>query len=79
MERVMKHKIRATEKQAIRKLKKEAKVIDEERQKVIENIDKKRKEDLKITNQFIEQQNIEYKKLMTANEKKRFKFKKNKK
>ena len=78
MERVMKHKIRATEKQAIRKLKKEAKVIDEERQKVIENIDKKRKEDLKITNQFIEQQNIEYKKLMTANEKKRFKFKKNK-
>ncbi len=79
MERVMKHKIRATEKQAIRKLKKEAKVIDEERQKVIENIDKKRKEDLKITNQFIEQQNIEYKKMMTANEKKRFKFKKNKK
>ena len=79
MERVMKHKIRATEKQAIRKLKKEAKVIDEERQKVIENINKKRKEDLKITNQFIEQQNIEYKKLMTANEKKRFKFKKNKK
>ena len=79
MERVMKHKIRATEKQAIRKLKKEAKVIDEERQKVIENIDKKRKEDLKIANQFIEQQNIEYKKLMTANEKKRFKFKKNKK
>ena len=53
--------------------------MDEERQKVIENIDKKRKEELKITNQFIEQQNIEYKKLMTANEKKRFKFKKNKK
>ena len=79
MERVMKHKIRATEKQAIRKLKKEAKVIDEERQKVIENINRKRKEDLKITNQFIEQQNIEYKKMMTANEKKRFKFKKNKK
>ena len=38
MERVMKHKIQATKKQAIRKLKKEAKVIDEERQKVIENI-----------------------------------------
>lgn len=78
MDRIMKHKIRSTEKQAIRKLKKEARVIDIERQKVIENIDRKRKEDLKITNQFIEQQNIEYKKMMTSNEKRRFKFKKKK-
>lgn len=78
MDRIMKHKIRSTEKQAIRKLKKEAKVIDIERQKVIENIDRKRKEDIKITNQFIEQQNIEYKKMMTSNEKRRFKFKKKK-
>lgn len=78
MDRIMKHKIRLTEKQAIRKLKKEARVIDIERQKVIENIDRKRKEDLKITNQFIEQQNIEYKKMMTSNEKRRFKFKKKK-
>ena len=30
-----------------------------------------------MINQFIEQQNIEYKKMMTAIEKKRFKFKKN--
>ena len=78
MDRIMKHKIRSTEKQAIRKLKKEARVIDIERQKVIENIDRKRKEDIKITNQFIEQQNIEYKKMMTSNEKRRFKFKKKK-
>lgn len=78
MDRIMKHKIRSTEKQAIRKLKKEAKVIDIERQKVIENIDRKRKEDIKITNQFIEQQNIDYKKMMTSNEKRRFKFKKKK-
>ena len=78
MDRIMKHKIRSTEKQAIRKLKKEARVIDIERQKVIENIDRKRKEDIKITNQFIEQQNIEYKKMMTSKEKRRFKFKKKK-
>lgn len=78
MDRIMKHKIRSTEKQAIRKLKKEARVIDIERQKVIDNINKKRKEDLKITNQFIEQQNIEYKKMMSSNVKRRFKFKKKK-
>ena len=38
----------------------------------------KRKEDLKISNQFLEQQNIEYKKMMTSNPKRRFKFKRNK-
>ena len=74
----MKHKVKSTEKQAIRKLKKEARYIDKERQKVIDNINLKRKEDLKISNQFLEQQNIEYKKMMTSNPKRRFKFKRNK-
>ena len=78
MEKIMKHKVKSTEKQAIRKLKKEARYIDKERQKVIDNINLKRKEDLKISNQFLEQQNIEYKKMMTSNPKRRFKFKRNK-
>ena len=75
---ILKHKTRNTEKQAIRKLKKEARVIDVERQKVIDNINKKRKEDIKFMNQYLEQQNIEYKKMMSSNERKRFKFKKKK-
>ena len=78
MEKILKHKFKSTQKQAIRKLKKEARYIDKERQKVIDNINLKRKEDLKISNQFLEQQNIEYKKMMTSNPKRRFKFKKNK-
>ena len=78
MNYILKHKTRNTEKQAIRKLKKEAKVLDEEREKVIDDINKKRKEDLKFVNQYLEQQNIEYKKMMSSNERKRFKFKKRK-
>ena len=78
MSYILKHKTRNTEKQAIRKLKKEARVIDVERQKVIDNINKKRKEDIKFVNQYLEQQNIEYKKMMSSNERKRFKFKKKK-
>ena len=78
MNYILKHKTRNTEKQAIRKLKKEAKVLDEERQKVIDEINKKRKEDMKFVNQYLEQQNIEYKKMMSSNERKRFKFKKKK-
>ena len=78
MGHILKHKTRNTEKQAIRKLKKEARVIDVERQKVIDNINKKRKEDIKFANQYLEQQNIEYKKMMSSNERKRFKFKKKK-
>ena len=78
MNYILKHKTRNTEKQAIRKLKKEAKVLDEEREKVIDDINKKRKEDLKFVNQYLEQQNIEYKKMMSSNERKRFKFKKKK-
>ena len=78
MSYILKHKTRNTEKQAIRKLKKEARVIDIERQKVIDNINKKRKEDIKFVNQYLEQQNIEYKKMMSSNERKRFKFKKKK-
>ena len=38
----------------------------------------KRKEDMKFVNQYLEQQNIEYKKMMSSNERKRFKFKKKK-
>ena len=75
---ILKHKTRNTEKQAIRKLKKEAKILDEERQKVVDEINKKRKEDIKFVNQYLEQQNIEYKKMMSSNERKRFKFKKKK-
>ena len=78
MNYILKHKTRNTEKQAIRKLKTEARVIDVERQKVIDNINKKRKEDIKFVNQYLEQQNIEYKKMMSSNERKRFKFKKKK-
>ena len=78
MNYILKHKTRNTEKQAIRKLKKEAKVLDEERGKVIDEINKKRKEDIKFVNQYLEQQNIEYKKMMSSNERKRFKFKKKK-
>ena len=78
MNYILKHKTRNTEKQAIRKLKKEAKVLDEERQKVFDEINKKRKEDMKFVNQYLEQQNIEYKKMMSSNERKRFKFKKKK-
>ena len=78
MNYILKHKTRNTEKQAIRKLKKEAKVLDEEREKVIDDINKKRKEDMKFVNQYLEQQNIEYKKMMSSNERKRFKFKKKK-
>ena len=78
MSNILKHKTKNTEKQAIRKLKKEARVIDVERQKVIDNINRKRKEDIKFVNQYLEQQNIEYKKMMSSNERKRFKFKKKK-
>ena len=78
MNYILKHKTRNTEKQAIRKLKKEARVIDVERQKVIDNINRKRKEDIKFVNQYLEQQNIEYKKMMSSNERRRFKFKKKK-
>jgi hypothetical protein len=78
MNYILKHKTRNTEKQAIRKLKKEAKVLDEEREKVIDDINKKRKEDMKFVNQYLEQQNIEYKKMMSSNERKLFKFKKKK-
>ena len=78
MNYILKHKTRNTEKQAIRKLKKEAKVLDEEREKVIDDINKKRKEEMKFVNQYLEQQNIEYKKMMSSNERKRFKFKKKK-
>ena len=77
---IIKHKVRNTEKQAIRKLKKEGRIIDNERQKVIDRINAKRKEDMKFVNQYLEQQNIEYKKMMSSNVKRRFKFhKKNKK
>jgi hypothetical protein len=78
MERILKHKLKDTQKQAVRKLKKEAKIIDKERQIVINKINEKRKEEQKITNQFLEQENIAYKKMMSSNMRKRYKFKKHK-
>ena len=52
--------------------------MDEEREKIIDDINKKRKQDLKFVNQYLYQQNIEYKKMMSCNGRKRFKFKKKK-
>lgn len=67
-------KVKKTKKQAIRNLKKESKILDQERQKVLRKLQHKRKEDQKFANQFIEQQNQEYKKMSTTNAKKRFKL-----
>lgn len=71
-------KIKKTKKQAIRNLKKESRILDQERQKVLKRLEHKRKEDQKFANQFIEQQNQEAKKMMTSNAKKRFKLRKGK-
>jgi hypothetical protein len=73
--RAIQKKIKSTKRQAIRNLKKEALVIDVQRQKKVKLIDDKRKEDQKLSNQFIEQQNVEYKKMVTSQGKKRFKLK----
>jgi hypothetical protein len=69
-------KIKNTKKQAIRNLKKEGKIIDVQRQKKHRSIEAKRKEELKASNQFVEQEKLEYKKLVTSQPKKRFKMKK---
>ena len=74
--KAIKKKIKSTSKQAVRNLKKESKVIDVQRQKKLKIIVEKKKEDQRQSNQFIEQQNIEYKKLVTSQPKKRFKLKK---
>jgi hypothetical protein len=78
MDKILKKKLKDTQKQTIRKLKKEAKVIDQERTEKVKEIREKRLEDIKFVNQYMEQQNIEYKKMMSSNERKRFKFKKKK-
>jgi hypothetical protein len=75
MTKILEDKLKKTKKQAIRNLKKEARVIDSERQQVLKKMDHKRKEEIKASNQFIEQTNIEHKKLMTSQTKKRFKLK----
>jgi len=67
-------KVKKTKKQAIRNLKKESRILDQERQKVLKKFAYKRKEDQKSANQFIEQQNQEAKKMDTTNPKKRFKL-----
>jgi hypothetical protein len=79
MTKILEGKLKKTKKQAIRNLKKEARVIDSERQHVLKRMDHKRKEEIKTSNQFIEQTNIEHKKLMTSQDKKRFKMKHNRK
>lgn len=71
-------KIKKTKKQAIRNLKKESKILDQERQKVMKKLEHKRQEDLKFANQFAEQSNLEYKKMVTSNPKKRYKLKRGK-
>ena len=53
MNYILKHKTRKTEKQVIRKLKTETKVLDEEREKIIDDLNKKRKQDLKFVNQYL--------------------------
>ena len=60
MSNILKHKTKNTEKQAIRKLKKEARVIDVERQKVIEKqkiIDLKEKKENNLENKAIKETN----------------------
>ena len=59
-------KVKKTRREAIRNLKKESRLIDIEKQKEHSNLDKRRKEDKKLSNQFIEQTNMEYKKLVTS-------------
>lgn len=76
MPKILKKKLRMTKRQAIRNLKKEARVIDSERQKRNKKLAVKKREEQKVTNQFIEQTNQEYKTMMTSNPKKRFKLKK---
>lgn len=79
MTKILETKLKKTKKEAIRNLKKEARVIDSQRQQVLFKQHHKRKEEQKSSNQFIEQTNIEYKKLMTSQDKKRFKLKHNRK
>jgi hypothetical protein len=78
MTKILEEKLKKTKKQAIRSIKKEARVIDTQRQQVLKKMDSKRKEEMKSSNQFIEQTNVDYKKLMTSQTKKRFKLKHNK-
>jgi hypothetical protein len=75
MPKILEKKLRKTKKQAIRNLKKEAIVIDVQRQKTLHRQYDKRKEEQKISNQFIEQSKVEYKKLITSQDKKRYKLK----
>lgn len=67
--------MKKTKREAIRNLKKESRLIDMERQKERSKVDQKRKEEIKLSNQFIEQTNMEYKKLRTSQTKKKDKKK----
>jgi hypothetical protein len=78
MAKIIKKKTLSTKKQAIRNLKKEALVIDAQRQLQLKRYANKRKEEQKLTNQFIEQTNLEQKKLATDQGKRRFKIKRGK-
>lgn len=75
----MERKLKRSRRQLTRNLKKEAIVIGQERRNRDKKVEIKRKEDIKFTNQFIEQTTLEHKKLMTSTVKKRHKLKKNKK
>jgi hypothetical protein len=75
MTRIIEKKLNKTKRQAIRNLKKEAVVVDSQKQITLQKLSEKRKEELKHSNQFIEQSKVEYKKLITSQDKKRFKLK----
>lgn len=76
--RAIEKKLNSTKKQALRGLKKESKIIDVQREIKRNKVRERIKADQKVTNQFIEQQNIEYKQLITSQPKKRYKMKRGK-
>jgi hypothetical protein len=75
MTRIIEKKLKKTKRQAIRNLKKEAIVLDSQRQVTLQKLSTKRKEEQKLSNQFVEQSKVDYKKLITSQDKKRFKLK----
>lgn len=71
----MKNKLQKSHRQLIRSFKKQSKILDEERVARNNTVRQKRKDNLKAANQFTEETNLEYKKLVTAQAKRRHKIK----
>ncbi len=78
MNEIIARKLKRSKKQAIRNLKKEAKLINFEKEKERAKKEKKKHEELRATNKFIEDSNREYKKLMSSQPKKKVKEKRKK-